>query len=448
MQKMINKLLKILGTGIKQVQLNAHLLLVTVLLVVIPGLFLWVTQSYFDAAYQNIDTAARESVSLLHDSIELVVEDAIYDNKVQSKLNEFVDPQDKIEITKISIIEKRGENYLIRYSSQTDEIGLNAGLTQHQAYTMSLAKETSILEVYINQNRTWQAFREVNIDSSTYYIFSQHSFAPIDNIMLSRQQQMYLVLPVLFLFLIALAYWLIKQTHWRKQNEIYAGKLNEQMLFTNTIAHELRAPLTAIRGYLSFFLESNSLTTEEKKYAENMNLSSERMLALISDFLEVARIQSGNLKLEFLDVDIRDTFRAVESEFKSVAAKKDLELSVSLPSEPVMAHTDTKRLQQVLTNLVSNALKYTKEGSVTLALEQTRLKTIIRIKDTGLGIAAEDQHKLFSAFTRVGKADKSGVTGTGLGMWITKQLVELLHGEINVESIEGVGTHVKLTFDV
>ena len=445
---MINKLLKILGTGIKQVQLNAHLLLVTVLLVVIPGLFLWVTQSYFDAAYQNIDTAARESVSLLHDSIELVVEDAIYDNKVQSKLNEFVDPQDKIEITKISIIEKRGENYLIRYSSQTDEIGLNAGLTQHQAYTMSLAKETSILEVYINQNRTWQAFREVNIDSSTYYIFSQHSFAPIDNIMLSRQQQMYLVLPVLFLFLIALAYWLIKQTHWRKQNEIYAGKLNEQMLFTNTIAHELRAPLTAIRGYLSFFLESNSLTTEEKKYAENMNLSSERMLALISDFLEVARIQSGNLKLEFLDVDIRDTFRAVESEFKSVAAKKDLELSVSLPSEAVMAHTDTKRLQQVLTNLVSNALKYTKEGSVTLALEQTRLKTIIRIKDTGLGIAAEDQHKLFSAFTRVGKADKSGVTGTGLGMWITKQLVELLHGEINVESIEGVGTHVKLTFDV
>ncbi len=428
--------------------MNAHLLLVAALLIIIPGLFVWVTQGFFDVSYQNIDTTARESVSLLHDSIELVLEDALYNVEVQNQLGEFLDPDSKIEITRISIIEKANQDYLIKYSSQKDEIGLNAGITQHQAVVMAHPVNPSILPVFINHVRVWQAFSEVNVDGTQYYIFSQHSFETIDDIMLSRQQQIYLALPVIFLFLIALAYWLIKQTHWQKKEVETKERLKEQMMFTNTIAHELRAPLTAIRGYLSFLLESKNLSAEENKFAQNIDVSSLRMLALISDFLEVARIQSGSLKFEFQDVDIRPTLVAVNDEFQSVAQNKGLKLDLSVPAEQVIAHTDTMRLQQILTNLVSNSLKYTKQGGVTMALEQTRLKTIITIKDTGLGISAEDQQKLFGAFSRVGKADESGVTGTGLGMWITKRLVELLEGSVAVESIEGVGTHVKLTFDV
>jgi signal transduction histidine kinase len=101
---------------------------------------------------------------------------------------------------------------------------------------------------------------------------------------------------------------------------------------------------------------------------------------------------------------------------------------------------------QILTNVVSNSLKYTPQGVVELQCSQQGKYVEIIVKDTGTGISAEDQKKLFAPFVRVGGVDQTVTTGTGLGMWITKQLVEILGGDIGVESIKGVGTHVVITF--
>lgn len=443
---MISRTLYILSAGLKQLQLNTHYLLVAVLLIVLPALFIWIGQSFFDTAYQNINTSEKQSVALLHDAIELTVSEQISSEAVQDYLISLVDAENKVSKARI-LREKNGE-LVILYSANTEEIGFIEGGSQLYATSASVPGDSMIFDFTIDNARTWQAFRQFKSNSETYYIFTEHSFANVDAVMLARQQQVYLALPIVFLFLIALAVWLLKQTQWQKQYASVRQNLDDQMMFTNTIAHELRAPLTAIRGYISFLLESNNLDRNEQKYTQNINASAERLLALINDFLEVARIQSGNLKIDFTEVDIKPTIVAVYNEFKHVAEGKELELILDLPEKQVVAETDVKRLQQVITNLLSNSIKYTERGTVRLAVKQTKLKTLITIKDTGNGISAEDQQKLFGAFTRVGKADASGVTGTGLGMWITKQLVELLHGKIAVESIEGIGTHVKLTFDV
>lgn len=443
---MMNRLTHLLSSGLQQVWLNTHYLLVVFLLVVLPALFIWVVYSSFDAAYQNVNTAEKQSISALHDSVELLLNENVSDNVLQKYLLQFT-AEDK-SITKARILHQDAKDLIITHSTDSSDIGLVEGATESYKASASVPGDSLIFDFTINDTRTWQAFRQIYVWDEIYYVFTEHSFAEIDAVMSVRQQQSYLVLPVVFLFLMFLAYWLVRQTQWQKEYASTRKKLDEQMLFTNTIAHELRAPLTAIRGYVSFFKESENLSADEKKYAENINVSSERLLALINDFLEVARIQSGNLKIKFNDVDVRKVLDSVKEEFAQVAESKGLKFDVDVPNKPVIAETDADRLQQVLTNLVSNALKYTEEGSVTLALQQTKLKTVITIKDTGHGIAAEDQQKLFQAFTRVGKADNSGVTGTGLGMWITKQLIVLLHGEIAVESIEGIGTHVKLTFDV
>ena len=103
-------------------------------------------------------------------------------------------------------------------------------------------------------------------------------------------------------------------------------------------------------------------------------------------------------------------------------------------------------MTQVVTNIVTNAIKYTESGSVTLECAYKTNILTIKVKDTGTGISADDQQKLFAPFTRVGGVDDSAITGSGLGMWITKQLVELLGGSVGVESIEGIGTHIVMTF--
>jgi signal transduction histidine kinase len=212
------------------------------------------------------------------------------------------------------------------------------------------------------------------------------------------------------------------------------------------IAHEFRTPLTAIRGYSSFLAESQTISEKEKTFVDAVQTSTERLLALINDFLEVARIQSGKMNLELVAVDVQPTIMAVIEALQPIAKEKNLTLSFHKLAVPVVLTTDTKRLYQILQNLISNSLKYTKEGSVEVTLDVAPRAISIRIKDTGMGISADDQKKLFEPFGRVGGVDKSTITGTGLGMWITKQLAEALKGAVTVESIKDVGTHVVLVF--
>lgn len=443
---MISKVLYILTDGLNQLRLNMHFLLVAVLVLVLPLLFIWIGQNFFETAYQNILTIQKQQVGVVHDSIQVLLDNRLSHDQTNTILQKLV--EDQVTLAKVRILSDTSNSLLIIASNNPNEVGNFDGSNQLYATATISPGETLIFDFVIDDVRTWQAFREIGTRDEKYYIFSEHSFSEIDSVLLARQQQTYLFLPVIFLFLICLAYWLVKQTQWQKQYAFTKKKLDEQMLFTNTIAHELRAPLTAIRGYVSFLLESKDISEQNFSYAKNINTSSERLLALINDFLEVARIQSGKLQISHSEVDITKTIQSVIDEFTPVAESKGLKLISSVAKKKIFAHTDEMRLQQVLTNIVNNSVKYTEHGTVTIALEQTKLKTIIRVKDTGKGISAEDQKKIFTPFTRVGTAEKSGITGTGLGMWITKELVGLLGGSVQIESIEGVGTHIKLVFDV
>jgi signal transduction histidine kinase len=315
-------------------------------------------------------------------------------------------------------------------------------------YTMSQpeSKNSLIFPIMSGNERTWQAIRAVTLGNDTWYVVSEHSFANIDSVMKARQQQAYLGLTAIFAFLISLAYWFGRQTDWRKRYDALSIRMKERNLFTNMIAHEFRTPLTAIRGYTGFLADSNSISTKEKTFVEAIQTSTDRLLSLVNDFLEVARIQSGKMALELKTVDIQPTIMAVVEALQPLANEKGLTLSFHRLAVPVVVTTDTRRLYQILQNLVSNSLKYTQKGSVEVTID-VRPKTVsIRIKDTGMGISAEDQRKLFEPFGRVDEVDKSAITGTGLGMWITKQLAEALNGTVAVESIKEVGTHVVIAF--
>ncbi len=438
----------ILERGAETMRSNSRLLLVAVLLFVFPLLFVWITQGFFITAYDNINTSEKHRVGIIHDSISTIIKTLPeYGPTLNVLINKYV--SENPDISKIRIVDKDENGFII--ISATDDTLIGTYEKSDQAYRslpLSASGEAFIVETVISEVRAWQVFSGVELADNQLYIFSEHKFDLIDSVMAARKQQSYLGLTAIFIFLIVLAYWLNRQVSWEKSSNQLAEQLKERDLFSNMIAHEFRSPLTAIKGYASFLQESENLSKEEFRFASNIRNSAERLVILVGDFLEVARLQAGKLKIDKADVDIRNVLISVSEDLKVMAEDKGLRLKYVPDKKPVIMNTDKARLMQVFTNIISNAIKYTDSGVVELECIGTPREVTILVKDSGMGISADDQQKLFTPFSRVGDVDNTQITGTGLGMWITKQLVALLDGTIGVESIKGVGTHIVITFKV
>ena len=443
---MISSILYTLTRGFGVLRTNSRLLLVVVLIFIFPALFIFVTQSFFETAYDNIQTAQKERVGMLHDSLAGYIKTSGMNDGFKSLVTE--EAQQNEDITEIRVVEKTSDGLRVEQSLDTSVIGtLEKSTELYDKAALASDKTSFIYEFTQNDSRMWQVIRPVvTADGHQYFLLSEHSLKKVDDAMAARRSSSYVGLSGIFLFLLALAYWLFRQIDWKKRHDDLANQLKERDLFTNMIAHEFRTPLTAINGFSSFLDESKNLSLDEHHYVDNVQIAAGRLLALVNDFLEVARIQSGKLSLEMRSQNINPVLAGVVETLNQAATEKNLSLTYTPSTNPLMHTTDSKRLHQVIQNLVSNSIKYTEKGSVEITCEQDALSTKIRIKDTGMGITSEDQQKLFAPFSRVGGVEKTGITGTGLGMWITKQLVEALGGVITVESIKDVGTHVVVTF--
>jgi signal transduction histidine kinase len=173
--------------------------------------------------------------------------------------------------------------------------------------------------------------------------------------------------------------------------------------------------------------------------------SNERLEGLVEDLLNVSRIDQGRLPVVLQSVEIEPIIRDIVSQLKVKADEKGLTLDyteaiVKLP----LVSADPERLTQVLINLIGNSVKYTEAGSVKVTALVKNGLVEVKIVDTGIGMSAEEQKNLFQKFYRVQNEKTGKIVGTGLGLWITKQIIELMKGVITIESMEGVGTQVTI----
>ena len=215
--------------------------------------------------------------------------------------------------------------------------------------------------------------------------------------------------------------------------------------FLANISHEIRTPLNGIIGFTRLLLKTED-APRKRDYLNTIRRSSEALLAIINDILDLSKIEAGKLSLECIPLNLYDIIEDVQSMLAPLAQDKLLEQATIVYSDvPLRLLGDPLRIRQVLTNLVNNAIKFTDHGSVVVRamLEEQRdhLATIkITITDTGHGIGNEMQKNLFSAFSQVDQSTARRTSGTGLGLAISKRLVEEMGGEIGVESTEGQGS--------
>lgn len=215
--------------------------------------------------------------------------------------------------------------------------------------------------------------------------------------------------------------------------------------FMATMSHELRTPLNAILGFAEVLQMklSGPLTQEQEKNVGVIKTSGKHLLSLINDLLDLARIESGKIELNPAPVICQELVQDVVTALKVLATEKGLALEVCLPPAELHLYTDRRALFQIVMNLANNAIKYTPDGSVTLGLEQAHrdghAMVGIRVTDTGVGIAPQDQAKLFTAFTRVGEHSTS-TESTGLGLHLSAELAKLLGGRIELHSQPGSGS--------
>jgi signal transduction histidine kinase len=220
--------------------------------------------------------------------------------------------------------------------------------------------------------------------------------------------------------------------------------------FLANMSHELRTPLNAILGYAELMADGAYGEPSEKMFGilKRLEANGKHLLGLINDVLDLSKIEAGQLVLELSDYCMRDIAQTVRSTLEPLAADKKLAFKVEMAGELPPGHGDGRRLTQVLINLVGNAIKFTDKGEVAIKAEANNGSFHVSVRDTGPGISAADQSKLFQEFQQADNAITRKKGGTGLGLAISKRIIEMHGGKIWVESQPGQGSTFTFTLPV
>jgi PAS domain S-box-containing protein len=222
--------------------------------------------------------------------------------------------------------------------------------------------------------------------------------------------------------------------------------------FLANVSHEFRTPLNAILGYSLMLMGGfyGKLSDEQGRTVQRIDANSKHLATLINDVLDIERIEAGRMPLQISQFSVQDVVREVIEELQGVIAQSSAAVGVTIPEDLPRLRSDRQKLKQILVNLLSNALKYTKEGTIEILAkhEMSTGRLALSVRDSGSGIAAEDHARIFEPFQQAKRVVTRPQGGTGLGLAISRRLARMLGGDVTVQSALGAGSTFTVTFPV
>lgn len=435
--------------GIDFIKKNSQFTYSIIIIILIPGALVFNTIWTLRAVNRDVNfQLRREAVlvgSVLGNMSEEELENSSFLNKKFAQIQE-----EEPEIQNITILVPNEENKFdsAATTSPVGEAGSDPVLSQF-VWSSGKPHAAEVIDKPTN-TRAWSVIAPIKDDSGKQIalVDVKISTQKVDEVISRTIRDSIIVLSVTVVIVLLL---LINHFKFFESARLFT-KLKEvdEMKddFISMASHELRTPLTAIRGYTELLLRNPKIKEDEKisKDARTIAASSERLSDLVEDLLNVSRIEQNRMKFDLKPVKLDLLISTALNEIRVEAQQKELkvEFTPATPQPNVMADED--RIKQVFINIIGNAVKYTKEGSVTITqkIEGQTIRTFVN--DTGIGMSPEERERLFEKFYRIKNDDTKNVSGTGLGLWITKQIVEKMKGKIFVDSIEGKGSQFTITF--
>lgn len=435
----------ILTKALEFVKENPALIYSLILVLFIPLAFFFNNYLINSSYDRTINVITQRKAVLAEDVINTLIRGQISnDQAVQEAIDAI--QQQNTEINEISLARPGDQpgQFIVAASTDHDLIGQPRADDIQQVIAWSKPEGLAFLDAD-DKGRFWNVTKAV-LDGSgqkTGLINVSLSLSDSDAMIRSTIYRSYWILAIIVLVVLLF----VSNQARLFGYALMISKLKEvdkmKDMFISMASHELRSPLTAIKGYVELIGEEEAVakSKEASHYLANVSLSINRLTDLINDMLEVSRIEGNRIPMEIGAFDPNKLITETIEEIRPQADEKGLALNYSPPENYPQVKADASRLKQVLVNLIGNSIKYTPKGSVTVSLEQRGKEILFTIADTGIGISAEDQARLFEKFYRIQNDKTKNIIGTGLGLWITLEIIKKMGGRITVESIEGVGSH-------
>ena len=433
---------------------NFQIIYAIILIILIPLTIVLNTIWSVKSFKHNIDIELQREALLIG---------KLFNTSVFKETSNLIDLQDKVkaigesikEITTFNILIPEGENFKIFSSLEEDKIntiddGLNNVIAWHQ--NESIATLVADFNEEDELVRYWEVVTPlVDKDNNKKALLTlRMSLEPMDSIVKNTLTNSYIIL-LITIFIVILLLTLNTRLFeyallFKKLKEV--DKMKDE--FISMASHELRTPITTLKGFISMILDGDfgELNKDGKKNLKIMELSTNRLNFLVEDLLNVSRIEQKRLVINLKEVNTKEILNSIRDEFQLRTKEKGLGLKLNLEENFPNILADEDKLRQVLVNLMGNAVKYTIKGNIELSAKFKKDFVTISIKDSGIGMSSKDREGLFSKFYRIENEKTKGITGTGLGLWITKQLIELMNGKIYIDSIENIGTKIYFTIPI
>ncbi|MDD3035382.1 MAG: HAMP domain-containing sensor histidine kinase [Candidatus Saccharimonadaceae bacterium] len=428
------------------------IVLVTIPVIVAVNTIILV-QTTNDAFNLELNRKADLANGVIAQSSLQLIKDREYD-KLQKNLVALESSQPTLMHS--MLIVNKNDNFTIVARSQSaidDSLDL-VKKTQVGAVVSNKQSIASLTDTYdrnSNPAQAWNVMSPVLDDGKVIAVISANYLTvDAEKAIDSAYQKSYIVL----IISIALIFGLLFR-HFRlvgyaqllaKQKE-----LNQAMSdFLSVATHELKSPTSIIKGYLSNIIDGDfgEIDPKIKEQIQVAITQTERLNSLVQDLLNVSRVEQGRVQYNITEVDTVKILNTVISNYRPIAEEKNIQI-VYEPVESVpFIKADENRVQEIFINLIDNAIKYTAKGSVTVSHKVDKNNLITNVRDTGFGMSSSARQRLFQRFYRVKTDQTQNISGTGLGLWIIKQYIEAMGGNIEVESMEDVGSNFIVTLPI